>query len=56
MLNVLNFKAILDALESKGHKLVKSNGLAVVNTISREADGRLYAYSDTRKDGGTAGF
>jgi gamma-glutamyltranspeptidase len=49
-------KAVLDELISKGHSLQQQSSLAVVNALSREADGRIYAYADNRKDGGTAGF
>lgn len=47
---------IVDFLESRGHVLDESGGMAVVSGVSKLADGRLYASFDKRADGGIDGF
>lgn len=47
---------MVDELESKGHVVVNISSLAVVNSLTRENDGFIYAYSDQRKDGSIAGY
>ena len=47
---------ILDDLATKGHIITATSSAAVVNGISVEDDGFIYANADHRKGGDVAGF
>jgi len=47
---------VLDGLVAIGHNISVQDGLSIVNSVQRLSNGELDACSDTRIDGGTAGY
>ena len=48
-------KYVIEGLEQRGHNITGSDLFAVVQAISREPGGKIYAKSDPRKYGAPAG-
>ena len=53
---LMMYKDIVEGLEQRGHILNCTTAAAIVNSIRRGDDGRIYAKSDFRELGGTDGF
>ena len=49
-------QGIQAGLRSRGHFITKSSSGGVVQAISREKDGQIFAKADPRKGGWAAGF
>ncbi len=46
---------LLDGLRAMGHNMVSTSSFSVTQAIIRDG-GMIYAHSDTRKKGDTAGY